>query len=123
MAAQCAHETGWGRFGGVIDASWNNTCGLKVKAGGADDDPDAHARFPDLATGALAHAQHLYRYATDGPLPAGMAIVDPRWNAPRPGCAPTVQELSDRWAPTREGDEPYGEMVAAIYWRLRGATP
>jgi N-acetylmuramoyl-L-alanine amidase len=118
MVAQCAVETGWGRFGGVLDASFNNTCGLKTKTGGADDDPDAHARFPDLATGALAHAQHLYRYATDAALPGGMAIVDPRWDKPTPGSAPTVEDLSGRWA-----GADYGEKVAAVYWRLRGVTP
>lgn len=115
MVAQCALETGWGHFGGAIDGSWNNTCGLKVR-NPAGDRPEDHARFPDLATGALAHAHHLSLYAGRD-VPAD--TPDPRAVWLRPGTsgfgsARTVEGLGGKWAP----DPHYGEKVAAIYRRL-----
>jgi N-acetylmuramoyl-L-alanine amidase len=130
LIAQCALETGWGQFGGVIDSSYNNTCGLKA-AGRTGDTPEDHARFDSLATGALAHCQHLMGYA--GVVP-GTPIVDPRWSGVAPGTvrhgiAPAVRELGglvdpnqpelgSRWNP----DPEYGVKIEAIFWRLRGQT-
>jgi hypothetical protein len=114
MCAQTALETAWGRFGGVIDASFHNTAGIKTAAGGGDKDPGAHARFADLRTGAQAHACHLLSYATVGPLPAWNP--DPRSHLVERGSAATVQELG-AWAPSNPG---YGADIAAIVHRLRG---
>ena len=62
--AQAAHETGFGQFtSGIIDASWHNLCGLKVAAGGEDNDPQAHAWFPNWETGLKAHIDHYALYA------------------------------------------------------------
>lgn len=113
MCAQTAVETGWGTFDGAIDASWNNTCGLKVRDARGDR-PEDHARFADLATGCRAHACHLLAYATTGPLPAWNP--DPRSDFVPRGAAPTVQDLSGLWAPSRT----YGQDIAAIVHRLRG---
>ena len=64
---QSAVETGYGKFGGVIDASFHNPCGLKITdtSGFEDSDrePDAHQRFPDWETGISAHIDHLALYA------------------------------------------------------------
>lgn len=117
LVAQCAVETGWGRFGGVITAEWNNTCGLKTAAGGDDKDPGAHARFADLRTGAQAHACHLLAYASVGPLPAWNP--DPRSHLVERGSAQTVQELG-AWAPSNPD---YGADIAAVVHRLRGDHP
>jgi N-acetylmuramoyl-L-alanine amidase len=116
LAAQAALETGWGKFGGVLDTSFNNTCGLKTARGGGDSDPNAHTRFPDLATGALAHAQHLYAYATARALPDGIRLVDPRFALVARGSAPTVDRLAGRWAP----DPDYGRKITALVRLLRG---
>ena len=42
---QAAKETGYGKFGGVLDASYHNPCGLKTNKGGSDKDPKAHMKF------------------------------------------------------------------------------
>lgn len=103
--AQAIKETGGFRFGGVIDASFHNTCGLKTRDGGANDDPDAHARFPDWRTGIRAHAEHLHLYAR-GPVDPH---VDPRHFPAIAGHATTVEALSGRWAPS----ETYHESIVA----------
>ena len=109
--AQAAHETGWGHFRGVVPPDYHNWCGLKTARGGRDDDPAAHARFPDDATGVLAHVQHLAAYA-DGFAPdeVGDPVVSPRLHLVRRGSAGTVEELGGKWAPSPT----YGQRVAAI---------
>lgn len=42
---QAAKETAYGNFGGVLDASYHNPCGLKTNKGGSDKDPKAHMKF------------------------------------------------------------------------------
>jgi hypothetical protein len=109
--AQAAHETGWGQYGGVVPPDYHNWCGLKTAAGGSDTDPAAHARFPDDATGILAHVQHLAAYA-GGPTPqdVGDPVVSPRLHLVQRGSAPTVEQLGGKWAPSAA----YGARVAGI---------
>ena len=56
-------ESGYGKFGGVLDESYCNPCGLKVPEGGDDYDAGAHKRFPNWETGIQAHLDHLALYA------------------------------------------------------------
>jgi hypothetical protein len=123
LVAQCAKETGWGRFGGAVTPSMNNPCGLKVRNPTGDTTAD-HALFPDMATGARAHADHLSLYA--GRVPAGYDSPDdspdPRavyvWpGGPRFGSAPTVEQLGGLWAPSPT----YGEEIVGIMTRLLGS--
>lgn len=94
--ALAAHETAFGRFGGVIDASFHNWGGLKIPSGGGNFDPDAHARFPDDATGVRAVCQHVGLYAgVDVPV---SEIVDPRWNRSLLGSAPTLPSNGWQWS-------------------------
>ena len=78
---QSAVETGYGKFGGVIDASFHNPCGLKITdtSGFEDSDrePDAHQRFPDWETGISAHIDHLALYAGANGYPKS-DTADPR---------------------------------------------
>lgn len=113
-AMQAAHETGWGHYQGVVSPDAHNWCGLKITAGGSNDDPAAHAVFPDDWTGVEAHYQHLARYA-GLPIPAWIAIVDPRYHLVTTGVAPNVEDLGGRWAPSMT----YGNRVAARVARLR----
>lgn len=107
---QAAKETRFGQYGGVVAPEAHNWCGLKTRAGGANDDPAAHARFPDDLTGVRAHLQHLVRYA-GGQLPAGDALVDPRFELVTPGAAPTVEALGGKWAPSPD----YGASIVRDY--------
>lgn len=113
FVAQAAKETGFGRFGGVIDASFHNSCDLKTHEGGDDDDPGAHARLPSWRAGAEAHCAHLALYA--GELTAEVAEKhgDLRafpWIA---GKARTVEELGGAWAPSPD----YGKSLKRDYLR------
>lgn len=105
--AQAAHETGWGRFGGVIDETFHNPCGLKRSTGGANDDPDAHQRFSDWPTGVAAHLDHLALYAAADGYPRS-DTPDPRHFGSIWGAARTVEQLGGRWAPSPS----YGRRVA-----------
>lgn len=110
ILGQSIHETGWGQFGGVVPASYHNTCGLKTGPGGSNDDADAHQRFPNWPTGARAHAQHLLAYVGK---PHHDLEVDPRAGLVRDanqqhGAVTSVEELGGRWAPS----DTYGQRIA-----------
>lgn len=97
--AQAAKETAFGRFGGVLDASFRNPCGLKKTAGGGNYDPDAHRRFPSWRAGVTAHLDHLALYAGAPGYPKART-PDPRHFPFLHGRAPTVQALGGNWAPS-----------------------
>lgn len=120
LAAQCALETNWGRFGGVITAEYNNTCGLKT-ATATGDRPEDHQRFPADPygrpwLGALAHAHHLRLYCG---FPVPYDTPDPRAKFVAPGTAGFgtvryVTDLGGRWAPASD----YGAKVDQIIRRF-----
>ncbi len=60
---QATKETAYGNFGGVLDASYHNPCGLKTNKGGSDKDPKAHMKFKSWNEGVKAHLDHLALYA------------------------------------------------------------
>lgn len=102
--ALSAHETAYGRFGGVLDASYKNPCGMKTAQGGADNDASAHQRFKTWDQGIMALVDHLALYAghLQNPTP------DPRHAKWIQGRATTVEDLGGNWAPSAS----YGERVA-----------
>jgi len=108
--AQSAKETAFGRFTGVLDASFCNPCGLKTTQGGSDSDKNAHMRFPDWKTGITAQMDHLALYA--GALGYPKADTpDPRHFATLFGKSPTVEELGGKWAPSAD----YGTSIVKDY--------
>lgn len=120
--AQACKETGFFRFGGLVQAEQNNFCGLG--ATGADN--PGHS-FPDRATGVEAHVQHLYAYATTEPLPAGITLVDPRFSLVKRGSAPYVEWLGASENPTGVGwahpGVGYGASIVRDYLGPLIATP
>jgi N-acetylmuramoyl-L-alanine amidase len=108
--AQSAKETNFGRFGGVVDTSFRNPCGIKTRAGGANNDPNAHARFPNWLTGIQACVDHLALYAGAPGYPRANT-ADPRHFASIRGTATTFQRLGGRWAPNRL----YGTSIVHAY--------
>lgn len=96
---QSAKETGYMKFGGVINASFNNPCGLKTKAGGGDKDPNAHQRFKSWEEGIQAQVDHLALYAGAPGYPEP-GTPDPRHFSFIKGTAPTVESLGGKWAPS-----------------------
>jgi len=106
---QAAKETGYGRFGGVLDESFNNPCGLKTRQGGGCEDPSAHHRFESWDEGVKAHIDHLALYAgAEGyPLPGS---PDPRHFPYLFGKCKTVESLSGNWAMTLT----YGDHIVRM---------
>ncbi|HHV79121.1 MAG TPA: hypothetical protein GXX40_05845 [Firmicutes bacterium] len=107
---QAAKETNFGRFTGVVWESFHNPCGLKTSAGGSNEDPEAHQRFPDWATGVKAHVDHLALYAGAPGYPLAHT-PDPRHFPKLYGTARYVEDLGGKWAPSPD----YGLSI-----RLRG---
>ena len=127
---QAAKETGYGRFGGVLDESFHNTCGLKVPSGGDDYDPNAHKRFDNWEQGIIAHLDHLALYAGAKGYPKTVYVeswkaeslsinetYDPRhigWFGTTSGIlgkATNAIDLGNKWAPSSS----YGVDLFRMY--------
>ena len=110
--AQAMLETGWLKFGGQVKAYQCNFCGLGATDGGA-----AGADFSDYGRDAVriglrAQVQHLKAYASTQPLKN--ACVDPRFRYVTRGIAPTIDQLSGRWASNPD----YGSLIYSIIRQL-----
>jgi len=127
---QAAKETGWWKFGGLVESYQNNYCGLGATGRPASGDEDLNgadpskvwykegvhgAIFDSPETGVEAHIQHLYAYACDDPLPEGKVLVDPRFNLVSRGSAVTWSDLDGKWAVPGNG---YGLSILQDYYRL-----
>ena len=107
---QSAKETNFGKFTGVLDASYHNPCGLKTEQGGGDKEPSAHKRFETWEEGVTAHLDHLALYAGANEYPKE-ETPDPRHFSTIHGKAVTAVALGGKWAP----DAAYGEEVMILY--------
>lgn len=105
--SQMCLETGFMRFGGLVTPDMNNFCGL-----GAIGPEQTGERFPNPQTGVRAHIQHLKGYASAEPL--NRPLVDPRYKWVKYGIAPTIHDLTGRWA----ADKEYGNKIYRILERL-----
>ncbi len=105
---QMCLETAFLRFGGDVDPTQNNFAGIGAVGGGAQG-----AFFPNARTGVKAQIQHLKAYASTDPI-AKPPVVDPRFDLVTRGIAPTVNDLSGRWAV----DPDYGNKILSILKRL-----
>lgn len=121
--AQACKETGYFRFGGLVQSWQNNFCGLGATGQASDGntplrgaDPEkvsfqngVHgAIFVDRATGVEAQIQHLFAYATTGELPSGTTLYSPRFALVQRGTAPYVEYLGA------------GENPAGVGWAYPG---
>lgn len=115
--AQAAKETAFGRFGGVIDASFKNPCGLKKMQGGGNYDAGAHQRFSTWRIGVAAHLDHLALYAGAPGYPRAYT-PDPRHFPALEGKARSIEALGGAWAPARD----YGLSVARLATAFSGPS-
>ena len=106
---QSAKETGYGKFGGVIDESFHNPCGMKIKEGGGDYDKEAHQRFATWDEGVQAHLDHLALYAGAAGYPRN-STPDPRHFPYLAGKAKTAVALTGNWT-----GGTYGEDLVKLY--------
>ncbi|MBW4632320.1 MAG: N-acetylmuramoyl-L-alanine amidase [Iphinoe sp. HA4291-MV1] len=104
---QMCLETGFLRFGGDVKPEQNNFAGLGAIGGGAE-----AASFESARIGVRAHIQHLKAYASLEPLV--QEVEDPRFRFVARGIAPSVNQLSGRWA----ADLEYGNKIMAMLKRL-----
>ena len=111
--AQAAKETGYGKFGGVIDETYHNPCGIKTSEGGGNYDPRAHQRFASWEDGVSAHIDHLALYAGAPGYPK-KGTLDPRHFPYLLGTAKTVEQLGGKWAPSAT----YGTDIVRLMHEL-----
>lgn len=114
---QSAKETGYFNFGGVLDITYNNPCGMKNSGGGGDYDPSAHKRFDSWELGIAAQVDHLALYAGAAGYPRTVT-TDPRHFPYLKGTAKTVEALSGKWAPSSD----YGPSIVRMMKDV-AATP
>ncbi|UMV45097.1 polysaccharide deacetylase family protein [Paenibacillus macerans] len=94
---QAAKETGFGKFGGLLDETFNNPAGLKTQVGGSDTDHLAHQRFFSWQEGVQAQIDHLALYAGAPGYPKAYT-PDPRHFPGLLGQVVTVEALGGSWA-------------------------
>lgn len=108
---QAIKETGCFAYGGDVDGTQNNFCGLGATGHGAPG-----ARFFSARRGVRAHIQHLLAYAS-AKLPV-QGIIDPRYEVLRLkypmyyGQIPYWTGLNGKWAVPGTH---YGEEILAIW--------
>ncbi len=99
--AQSMNETGFLRFGGIVQIEQFNFAGIGAVDGNAS---GQCASFPDVRTGVRAQIQHLKAYASKEDL--NNLCVDPRFSLVTRECAPYVQWLGIN-------ENPYGKGWAS----------
>ena len=105
---QAMLETGFLQYGGDVKPDQCNFAGLGATGGGEQGN-----RFETVREGIRAQIQHLKCYASTDPL--NNPCVDQRWwNALR-GTAPTVEQLSLKWASSSQ----YGERILGLIKQLK----
>ena len=100
-------ETGFLKFGGDVKPDQYNFAGLGATGGVPGN------RFSTVREGIRAQVQHLKCYASTEPL--NNPCVDQRWAEYLRGSAPTVEQLSLKWASSSS----YGENILNCIYKLR----
>ena len=119
--AQSLHETGFFRFGGIVQPGQNNFAGIGALNGNA---AGQAATFPNALTGVRAQIQHLKAYASTEPLKN--PCVDPRFGLVTRGSAPYVEWLGAADNPSGAGwaypGKGYGASVLTLLSQLIAQT-
>ena len=104
--AQMCLETGFLRFGGLVQPEFHNYCGL-----GAMDAEHPGEQFETEELGVRAHIQHLQAYATTEDIKLHKELVDPRYNwVHKTKYIETIFDLTGNWAT----DPHYGEKIDSL---------
>ncbi len=91
--AQACHETGYFKYGGIVEPHQNNYGGIGALNGNATGEA---ATFSSPQEGVRASIQHLKAYASTKDLRND--VVDPRFDLVSRGVAPYVEDLGGKWA-------------------------
>ena len=104
--AQMCLETGYLRFGGLVQPEFHNYCGL-----GAMDAEHPGEIFETEELGVRAHIQHLQAYATTEDIKLNKELVDPRYNwVHKTKYVEDIFGLTGTWAM----DPQYGEKIDSV---------
>lgn len=137
LIAQAMVETGYFNFGGVINASYHNTCGLKITKGGGDKAASAHMKFKSWKEGIQAHADHLALYAGAKKFPkyspncaadlnteykSNGTTQDPRHFSYLYGKCKTVESLDGNWATGKDYSNKILKLVNQIHNTKENST-
>ncbi|AHH08506.1 glucosaminidase domain-containing protein [Borrelia anserina] len=101
--AQMLLETGILKFNGIVSKEQYNFSGI-----GATDNSTKGDSFANIKEGIRAHIQHLKAYASKQNINSNM--VDPRFYLVKRGSAPTIYDLTGKWAK----DELYDKKLKRI---------
>lgn len=108
--AQMCLETGFLKFGGLVQPEWHNYCGL-----GAMDKDHPGEQFATRGLGIRAHIQHLQAYATTEETPLLNPLIDPRYNwVHKTKYTPDIYGLTGTWAT----DPQYSKKLDDILTRM-----
>ena len=108
--AQMCLETGYLRFGGLVQPEFHNYCGL-----GAMDAENPGCIFETEQLGVRAHIQHLQAYATHEDQLLHNELIDPRYSWVRKTkYIETIEGLTGTWAT----DPNYAVKIEAILNRM-----
>lgn len=92
--AQMCLETGFLRFGGLVQPEWHNYCGL-----GAMDAEHPGCIFETEQLGIRAHIQHLQAYGTTEDIELNNELIDPRYSwVHRTKFIDNIEGLTGTWA-------------------------
>ena len=104
--AQMCLETGYLRFGGLVQPEFHNYCGL-----GAMDEEHPGEQFETEELGVRAHIQHLQAYATTEDVELHKELVDPRYNwVHKTKFVENIYGLAGTWA----SDPLYGQKLETV---------
>lgn len=108
--SQMCLETGFLRFGGLVQPEFHNYCGL-----GAMDAEHPGEQFETEQLGIRAHIQHLQAYATTEDVLLNQELIDPRYNwVHKTKFIEDIWGLTGTWAM----DPNYAKKIDAILSRL-----
>ena len=108
--AQMCLETGFLRFGGLVQPDFHNYCGL-----GAMDAEHPGEKFETEQLGVRAHIQHLQAYATTQDVKLNNQLIDPRYNwVHKTKLVTDIFGLTGTWAT----DSNYGNKIDEIISRM-----
>ncbi|MCQ2592051.1 MAG: glucosaminidase domain-containing protein [Treponema sp.] len=108
--AQMCLETGYLRFGGLVQPEFHNYCGL-----GAMDAEHPGCVFETEQLGVRAHIQHLQAYATTEDVVLNNELIDPRYSwVHKTKFVETIDGLSGTWAT----DPNYAVKIEKILCRM-----
>lgn len=103
---QMCLETGYLKYGGLVEIGQNNFCGL-----GSFDNRQG-ASFSTIRDGIKAHIQHLKAYSSTEELNG--VLLDPRFHLVTRGSAINVAQLAGQWAE----DPKYGDKLLSLLNRI-----